>query len=84
MSNILTIITVLSLGGLTIFFIVDKHITNKRLKINQRDWNEYSKDMSIDEKRENINAFLLRQKAKYHWGHLYVPSIYASDTRDTK
>lgn len=58
-----------------IFCLIDKVITNKRLKQNQKEWDEYSKNMTDDEKLREYLPFCFSQKAKYGWGYYYLPKM---------
>lgn len=60
---------------LIIYFAVDNYLTKKRLEINQRDWDEYSKNMTRQEKLMNFKIFLNEQKRKYNWRYYYIPDI---------
>lgn len=60
---------------LIIFFAVDRYLTNKRIKINQLAWDEFSKGMTDREKMNCFMDFLYRQQEKYGWSCLYIPWI---------
>lgn len=60
---------------LIIFFAVDGYITRKNLKINQREWDEYSKDMTDRQKLDVINDWLICQQIKHKWKYKYIPDI---------
>ena len=53
----------------------NRYITRQRLAINQKEWDEYSKDMTYQEKHDCFNDFLFEQKAKHNWNYLYIPFI---------
>jgi len=59
----------------TIFYSIDNIITRKRLEKNQREWDEYSKDMTDREKFDEYLPFCNSQKIKYGWGYYYLPRI---------
>ena len=64
--------TIIYISG---FYLVDLYLTRKRVSINQKDWDEYSKNMTDQEKMDCFNEFLYSQKAKYNWNYLYIPWI---------
>lgn len=47
----------------------------KNLKINQKEWDEYSKGMSFYERKECFVDFLEDNKARHGWKYYYVPRI---------
>ena len=53
----------------------DRYITKKCLEINQKEWDEYSKNMTYQEKLDRFNDFLYEQRAKHNWDYLYIPFI---------
>lgn len=66
------VIGILYLG---IWFLVDLLITNKRVEENQKAWNEYSKNMTDDEKFECFIDFLRKRQLEKGWSHLYIPRM---------
>lgn len=58
-----------------VYYLIDRHLTLKRIVINQREWDEYSKGMSDQEKLDCFNEFLIRQKVKHGWKFMYIPWI---------
>lgn len=73
----LIIIVTLSVIFIFLFFylLIDKITTDKRLKQNQKEWDEYSKNMTSDEKFREYLPFCFSQKAKYGWGYYYLPKM---------
>ena len=69
---IVTVIAFLSFG---IWLITDRIITVKRLEQNQREWDEFSKDMTDREKLQEYLPFVYSQRAKYGWGYYYLPKM---------
>lgn len=67
--------TVLGLICLTVFLVIDRMKTEYYLRKNQREWNEYSKDMSLDEKTEVFTDWLEVQKAKNGTQYYYIPRM---------
>ena len=55
--------------------LVDKIVTIKRLEENQIAWDEYSKDMTFDEKNQCYLEWCERRKAEKHWEHYYFPRM---------
>ena len=78
------IIIGLNLTVFGIWFIADRIITRKRLALNQREWDEYSKDMGFKEAMEKFVPFCEEQKLKYGWRYYYFPrrNIKAEIQRD--
>ena len=64
--------TIVFLSG---FYIVDSYLTRKRIEINQKAWDEYSKGMTDQEKMDCFMPFLYNQKDKNNWNYLYIPWI---------
>ena len=67
---IMLIFTIIFIAG---FYLVDLYLTRKRVSKNQREWDEYSKGMTDQEKMACFFDFLYRQKVKYNWNYLYIP-----------
>lgn len=54
-------------------FLIDYIITRHRLKINQKAWDEYSKNMSWEEKLEKYVPWCEEQRIKNRWDFYYCP-----------
>lgn len=61
-----------------VIFGIDYIISTSRVAKNQQEWDEYSKDMSVDEKRDKYFSFCENQRAKYGWAFYYFPGIYSN------
>ena len=55
--------------------VSDRLITKHRLSINQREWNEYSANMTREEKLDVFNEWLAEQQIKHNWPNKYIPKI---------
>ena len=55
--------------------VVDKIITTKRLKLNQKAWDEYSKNMTYFEKRNCYVEWCTRRKIENNWEFYYFPRL---------
>lgn len=66
------VIGILYLGS---WFLVDLLITNKRVEENQKAWNEYSKNMTYNEKLECFIDFLRERQLEKGWPYLYIPRM---------
>lgn len=55
--------------------LIDKAISNKRLEENQIAWNEYSKEMTFDEKLEHYIEWCERRKVEKGWENYYFPRM---------
>ena len=79
MINKLTITFSLISIGISCYVLISNAIfnaiTRKRLAQNQREWNEYSKHMSLSEKYEVFPTWLRENKIKHGWKFLYIPQI---------
>ena len=60
---------------LLIYFVIDKIITTKRLKLNQTAWDEYSKNMTYFEKCNCYIEWCTRRKTENNWGFYYFPRL---------
>ena len=69
------IISVICMVALVINFVADRIITNHRLKINQRAWDEYSKDMTRKQKEDVFIEWIDEQQKKHGWRYKYIPRI---------
>ena len=58
---------------LGVYFLIDHIITVKRLKINQKAWDEYSANMDSDRKFEAYLLWCTEQKMKNGWHNYYYP-----------
>ena len=66
---------IIGLVYLGIYFTVDALITRKKLKRNQLLWDEYSKDMTYDEKLECLLEWLHDNKVKHGDSLYYIPRM---------
>lgn len=69
------IISVICMVALVIYLVSDRIITNHRLKINQRAWDEYSKDMTRKQKEDVFIEWIDEQQKKHGWRFKYIPRI---------
>ena len=69
------IVTVIALLIFGIWFITDRTITIKRIEQNQREWDEFSKDMTDREKFNEYVPFIESQRIKYGWSYYYLPKM---------
>lgn len=60
---------------LGVYFLIDYIITGKRLKINQKAWDEYSANMDFDRKLDEYLPFCIEQKIKNGWNNYYFPKF---------
>ena len=60
---------------LSIYFIADTLITKKKLKRNQLLWDEYSKNMTFDEKIDCFSNWLEYNKEKHGDNFYYIPKM---------
>lgn len=67
---------------LVVWLIADRTITLHRLKINQREWDEYSKGMTRKEKDEVFLDWLHDNKLKHGWRFLYIPCCNRKITKE--
>jgi len=58
---------------LIIYLMVDRVITKKRLRENQLAWNEYSKNMTFDEKIDCYIDWCKQRKLEKGWRFYYFP-----------
>lgn len=68
------LILIIPLAGLGVY-IADVIVTSHRLKINQREWDEYSKGMTTDEKMDIFIDWMNENKRKHKWKNLYIPRM---------
>lgn len=69
------IISVICMVTLVIYLVADRIITNHRLEINQRAWDEYSKNMTRKQKEDIFIEWIDEQQKKHGWGFKYIPRI---------
>lgn len=60
---------------LGVYFLIDHIITGKRLKINQKAWDEYSTNMDFDRKLNKYLPWCREQKIKNGWKFYYFPRM---------
>jgi hypothetical protein len=58
-----------------IYFMTETIITRKKLKRNQLLWDEYSKNMTFDEKLDCFNDWLSANRAKHGDKFYYIPKM---------
>lgn len=66
----------IGLLGLGIYILIDDIITWKRLAINQREWEEYSRGMDYFEKAEKYLQWCKGNMIKHGWKHKYYPRLH--------
>ena len=54
---------------------IDYIITRKRLKENQKAWDEYSKGMTMDEKDKAYMEWCRRRRYEKRWEFFYFPRM---------
>ena len=69
---------------LAIYFLINTIITRKRLKISQNEWNEYSKNMTDEQKWDVFLDFLNIQKEKHGWLDIYIPCWFAKTESEVR
>ena len=67
---------------LSMWILIDKLITHHRLSISQREWDEYSKGMTLEEKLDVFNDWLEQNKIKHGWNYFYIPRIWRNNDED--
>ncbi|WP_448754376.1 hypothetical protein [Agathobacter sp.] len=60
---------------LGVYFLIDHIITGKRLKINQKAWDEYSANMDFNRKLNEYLPWCREQKIKNGWKFYYFPRM---------
>ena len=73
---VMLLVFLLVLGA---FSLYDRIITNKRLKISQKDWDEYSKNMTRKQKEDIFCDWLRYHQQEKGWPHLYIPRIHNAE-----
>lgn len=58
---------------LGVYLTVDTVLTHKRLKENQNAWDEYSKDMTWQEREEQYLRWVQRRRIQKRWNRWYFP-----------
>jgi hypothetical protein len=74
------IIAMFAIAGATflflgVYFLIDHIITGKRLKINQKAWDEYSANMDFNRKLNEYLPWCREQKIKNGWKFYYFPRM---------
>ena len=69
------LVVLLAICSTVTILLVDKAISSKRLEENQIAWNEYSKEMTFDEKLEHYIKWCERRKVEKGWGNYYFPRM---------
>lgn len=79
MSDLVILIMILEIVAGTSFMLafltVDKVITNKRMKENQASWDEYSKNMTFEEKMGCYLDWCEQRKLEKGWDYYYFPKM---------
>lgn len=70
-----TVTTIFLILILTVYYIVDSAITNKRLKQNQIAWDEFSKNMSCKDKKQCYLEWCHKRKIEKGWHNYYFPKM---------
>lgn len=60
---------------LGVYFLINHIITGKRLKINQKAWDEYSANMDFNRKLNEYLPWCREQKIKNGWKFYYFPRM---------
>lgn len=60
---------------LGVYLLIDYIITGQRLKINQKDWDEYSENMDFNRKLDAYLPWFTEQKMKNGWHNYYFPKF---------
>lgn len=66
---------IIGLVFLSVYFIADTLTTRKKLKRNQLLWDEYSKNMTFDEKIDCFSDWLKYNKEKHGDNFYYIPKM---------
>lgn len=74
------IIAMFAIAGATflflgVYFLIDHIITGKRLKINQKAWDECSSNMDLNRKLNEYLPWCREQKIKNGWKFYYFPRM---------
>ena len=74
------IIAMFAIAGATflflgVYFLIDHIITGKRLKINQKAWDECSSNMDFNRKLNEYLPWCREQKIKNGWKFYYFPRM---------
>lgn len=75
MINGLIIITTTLVAIPIIYYFVDRIVTNKRIKENQIAWDNFSKNMTYDEKIECYLKWCNEQRWQNGWHNYYFPKF---------
>lgn len=59
----------------TILLIVDHFVDAHNLKISQREWDDYTSQMTLEEKMLIYLDWTLENKIKHGWSHYYYPRL---------
>ena len=66
---------IIFLVAFIVWKIYDDVITRKRLSQNQKEWDEYCKDMTLNERGDCFIDWCKEQKVKNGWRLLYIPNM---------
>ena len=74
------IIVALAMTGIAflflgVYFLIDYIITGRRIKTNQKVWDEYSANMDFDRKFDAYLPWCTEQKMKNGWDFYYFPRM---------
>ena len=73
MGNILIILLTELCVCIGAYFFIDRTITEKRIQENQKEWDEYSKGMTDDEKADCYFNWCEQRKIEKGWRFYYFP-----------
>lgn len=72
---VIIIYLIIGFACLGVYFTVDFFVTRKKLNRNQKLWDEYSKDMTFDEKMGCFTDWLEDNKEKHGDNFYYIPRM---------
>lgn len=64
-----------------VYLAVSEYIYRKRCKINAKEWEEYSKDLTREEKLDIFEEWLYTNKSKHNWKYLHIPDNHPLNER---
>ncbi len=64
-----------------VYLMISEYIYRKRCKINAKEWAEYSKDMTREEKLDIFEEWLYINKSKHNWKYLHIPDNHPLNER---
>ena len=66
---------VVSAVFLSIYFLIDRWLTQRRLRINQAEWDAFSAGMDESQKLEVFNDWCRESMIRQGWPHYYFPRM---------